>query len=207
VRLLFSLALILGLTGCGVFAGLPPATDMAMGAGAVGLMYSDDIVDAAKNPEDDSTKNVVPPQAKSTTTRVANQIRDNVHATARHLKNWWTYDPNAQVANKTVPDSYCYRAQGDVLCYRAPMPGWENRLIGYQGTFAKAPSPVMMEPLPGQSVDAAMLPANRVASAKPVFTAMPEEIKEEPKNPEELLEADPQNAHETIADPTLSPQL
>jgi len=46
-----------------------------------------------------------------------------------------------------------------------------------------------------------------VASAKPVFTELPPEIKEAPKDPVELLETNPQDVHETIADPTLSPQL
>jgi hypothetical protein len=207
VRPLFGIVLILSLSACsGIFAGVPPASDLAMGAGALGLMYSDDIANASA--DDISLKDAVPPQAKSTTTRIADGIRDNVHATGRHLKDWWNYDPNAHVATRQpVPNSYCYRAQTDVTCYRAPMPGWENRLVGYQGTFAEAPQPVMMQPLPAKSVDTNMLPATRVAKAQPVFVEMPPEVKQEPKDPTQLLEADPQNAHETIADPTLSPQL
>jgi hypothetical protein len=206
VRLAFSLAIIALLSACAAFSGVPPASDMLMGAGAVGLMYGDDIANMKK--EDVTLKNATPPQAKSTTTRVATQIRDNVHATGKHLKDWWFYDPAAHVEAKTVPNSYCYKTQGDVLCYRAPMPGWENRLVGYQGTYAEAPPPVMMQPLPTKTVDARMLPENRIANAKPVFTSLPPEVKEEPaKDPAALLETDPQDVHETIADPTVSPQL
>jgi len=198
VRLLFSLAVLMTLTAC---EGMPLMEMAVVGGGVVA--YNE--MQPGPNGEKPELE-TVPPQAKSTAGRVANQFRDNVKATMRHAKDWWNYDPKPGHP-KSVPDSYCYRAQGDVLCYRAPMPGWEHRLVGYQGTFAKAPPPVMMEPLPGQSVDAAMLPSNRVANAKPVFNELPPEIKEEPKNPTELLEADPQNVHETIADPTLSPQL
>jgi hypothetical protein len=207
VRLATSLAILLLLSACGLPGGMA-VSDVAMGAGAAGLMYHNEINDSVEHPDEVTVDSTIPPQAKATTTRIANHIRDNVHATGRHLKDWWTYDPNAKVAVKTVPSSYCYRTQGDVLCYRAPMPGWEHRLVGYQGTFAEAPSPVLMQPLPGQSIDAAMLPANRVANAKPVFTEMPPEAREEaPKDPTQLLEANPENVQETIPDPTVSPQL
>lgn len=205
MRLLFSFALLFPLAAC----GLPtPEAYIVGGAVATGIVYQDEIKAGLSDSkgEEVSISDAVPPQAKSTAGRVANHFRDNVKATGRHIRDWWNYDPKPGHP-QSVPDSYCYRAQGDVLCYRAPMPGWEHRLVGYQGTFAKAPPPVVMEPLPGKSVDTTMLPATRVANAKPVFNELPPETKEPPKDPAELLEADPQDVHETIADPTLSPQL
>jgi hypothetical protein len=207
VRLVFCLIPIAFLTACGAPAGIP-YSDLAIAGAALGVVYSDEISEAVEKPEDVSPDDVLPGRTKSTTTRIANHVRDNVKATGKHVKEWWSYDPNAKKEVKTIPNSYCYRAQGDVLCYRAPMPGWEHRLVGYQGTFAQAPPPVMMQPLPGQKLDTSLLPASRVANAKPVFTELPPEAKEEvAKDPTQLLEADPQNVQETIQDPSISPQL
>lgn len=147
---------------------------------------------------------IIPPRVESTALRVAGIVRDNVKVTARKVKDWWTYEPDARPP-RSVPDSYCYRTQGDVLCYRSPMPGWEHRLVGYQGTFAEPPPPPIMQPLPTAVVDESKLPANRVANAQPVFVEMPLEAKEEPKTAEDLQA--PENVRETIEDPALAPQL
>ncbi len=208
MRPLFGIVFILFLSACtafngSLFTGLPPATDIAMGAGAVGLMYGDDIANMSE--EDISLKNATPPRAKSAVTRVANGIRDNVHATGKHLKDWWMYKPEELPPN-VIPDSYCYRAQGDVLCYRAPVAGWEHRLVGYQGTFAAAPPPVVTRPLPAQSAAGQKTPASRVAASQPVFSELPPEPKAEPKINVEEPEAT-ENVHENVTDPALAPQL
>lgn len=184
----FSLPMLLLLAGCGVTAG-------QAAIGAAGVAVGSTMEARGMNP--------VPPRADATANRVANNIRDNIKATADHVEEWWNYEPEVKYPNP-VPNTYCYRSYGDVLCYRAPMPGWEHRLVGYQGTYADAPPPPMMEPLPGKSGEK-MLPANRVAAAQPVFLEMPEEIKEE-KKIEDLAEPAPENLRE-VSDPALAPQL
>lgn len=214
MRVVSGLVLLTFLTACNakLLGGVPPPTDLALGAGALALIYSEEVGEIAdeasaeaalKNAELEKSK---PPRLKATTTRIANHVRASAQATKKHLNKWWTHDPNAVQPPLPVPDSYCYRTQGDVLCYRAPMPGWETRLIGYQGTTAEAPPPAVMQPLPIKSNSVAMLPANRVANAKPVFVTMPPDVKEEPKSTAEPSLEDVQ--HDTItADPALAPQL
>lgn len=126
--------------------------------------------------EDFVPDNAIPPKVENTAGRVANLVRDNVQASLRHFKNWWDEGAVTYGPPKVVPSTYCYRAQGDALCYGQPVPGWEHRLIGYQGT-----------------------------DAAPVFIEMPPETKEAPKA--DIPPEAPENVHETITDPTLSPQL
>lgn len=149
--------------------------------------------------------NAIPPKVENFGMRVANLARDNVQATLRHFKNWWDEGSREYGPPQPVPATYCYRAQGDVLCYGEPMPGWEHRLVGYQGTNASAPPPVVTKLLPLPSADERSTAAGRVAAAAPVFNEMPTETKEEPKS--DVEPQAPENVHETITDPTLSPQL
>lgn len=209
MRLVICLIPLLFLSACGMWSVTGIAgTDVALAGAAVGLVYGDDIAEAAGDPEGITLDDISPPRAKDTLNRAAGHTRDGIRNTGKHLKDWWFHDAKAKGEAKAIPSSYCYRTQGDVLCYRAPMPGWEHRLVGYQGTYAKAPPPVLMQPLPGQTVNPSMLPGNRVANAKPVFVELPPEAKEEaPKDPAALLETDPQNVQETIQDPSISPQL
>src|SRR5690606_10093232 len=134
----------------------------------------------------------------------ANIVRDNIKVTNKKIVDWWTYEPEVKPPH-AIASSYCYKAQSDVMCYRQPMPGWEHRLIGYQGTFAEAPPPALMQPLPSASVDKSKLPENRIANATPVFDEIPEEIKLEPENPEDMQA--PENVRENIENPALAPQL
>lgn len=217
MRPLIALALLPLLSGCNSLA--VAGSDVAMGAGAGYLLFGDDIDEIqTKGVEEIQAEDVakgvrdaVPPRAKSTAHKVADKVRDNVRATSRHVKKWWFYDPEKEVkVARDTPNSYCYRTGTDVLCYRQPMPGWERRLVGYQGTYATAPSPVAMQLLPTNGNDTGQSPESRVANAKPVFTEMPAEVKEEPKaviDPQDPAAAAAENVHEPIADPTLSPQL
>jgi hypothetical protein len=214
VRPFLMIPLILPLAACGL--PTPETYIVGAAAGLAAYSYRDEIGSEARKlsdtkaeeiPISNAVKDAVPPRVENLVNRVANNIRDNVKVTERHVKDWWNYEPEI-LPPHPVPDSYCYRTQTDVLCYRAPMPGWEHRLVGYQGTNAAPPPLAMMQPLPAKSVDEAMLPETRVNNAKPVFVEMPPEVKEEPKDSKEITpETAPENVHETIADPTLSPQL
>lgn len=155
--------------------------------------------------EDFVPDNAIPPKVENTAGRVANLVRDNVQASLRHFKNWWDEGAVTYGPPKVVPSTYCYRAQGDALCYGQPVPGWEHRLIGYQGTDAAPPPPVVTERLPSQAADNRSTAAARISVAAPVFIEMPPETKEAPKA--DIPPEAPENVHETITDPTLSPQL
>ncbi len=138
-------------------------------------------------------------------TRIANTVRDNLKETGEKLREWWLTPLPAARPNRAIKTSYCYRALQDVLCYRQPMPGWEHRLVGYQGTNAPPPPPAMMEPLPVRSAEASK-PANRLAKAEPVFTEIPLNLKDaQKKNSADPSISDP--THETLPNPALSPQL
>jgi hypothetical protein len=139
--------------------------------------------------------------------RVANGLRDNIKRTANSMRKWWI-EPLPEKKRHAVASSYCYSAYQDIMCYPQPMPGWEHRLVGYQGTHAAPPPVATMQLLPARSADEKHLPQNRVAAAQPIFKEMPEENKSEDKGtvtPGEppLAEA----AHETLPDPALAPQL
>lgn len=134
----------------------------------------------------------------------ADTFRDNFHKTGRQIKQWWFTRPEKQ-DKQSVPPSYCYHVHQDVLCYRQPMPGSEHRLIGYQGTYAAPPPPSVMRLLPTGGADKSQLPANRVATSKPVFGEIPSDLQEERKEHQE--EAEPEAAHEILPDPALAPQL
>ncbi len=200
-------ALIL-LTGCG-FA----PTDIAIGGAATYALFGDDIekIDAATL--DDPAKvyrDAVPPQAKQGAHRVANNFRDNVRHNSRRMKEWWFYDPQKDTAqNRAIPSSYCYTALQDIVCYRQPMPGWEHRLVGYQGTGAAPPPPAFTKPLPILSRNDSKLPANRLANAEPVFKEIPQDMKQDKKEAEAGEAPQPVNdaAQEILPDPTLAPQL
>jgi hypothetical protein len=217
VRPLIALAFLSLLSGCNALG--VAGSDVAMGAGAGYLLFGDDIEEIQTKGVDEiraedaakAVRDAVPPRAKTTAHKVADHVRDNVRATSRHVKKWWFYEPE-KVAVRDTPSSYCYRTNADVLCYSQPMPGWERRLIGYQGTHAAPPAPVAMQLLPTNAVNESNLPENRIANAKPVFKEIPAEVKEEPKsvidpqNPDAAAAAS-ENVHEPIADPMLSPQL
>lgn len=155
--------------------------------------------------EDFTPENTIPPKVENFGIRVADLARDNVQASLRHFKNWWDEGALEHAPPNPVPPSYCYRAQGDVMCYGQLMPGWEHRLVGYQGTDAAPPPPVVTELLPTQASGERTQTAGRISAAAPVFQEIPEVMKEAPKT--DIEPEAPENVHETIADPTLSPQL
>lgn len=136
--------------------------------------------------------------------RMANNARDGIKQTVNKLRDWWL-TPLAESQPTPIPSSYCYKALQDVLCYRQPMPGWEHRLVGYQGTAAAPPPVATMQTLPHRTVDGIQQAQNRIENTKPVFVEMPPEVDTDKPASEQSLVPDP--AHQTLPNPTQVPQL
>ena len=137
---------------------------------------------------------------------VATQLRDNIKVTGEQFRSWLITPPPGKAPDHAIATSYCYHSLTDVLCYRQPIPGWENRLIAYQGTNATPPPLAQTEPLQKHAVDASILTENKVASAKPVFKELPPAPKEEDASPDgQPPLVDP--THEQLPNPGHSPQL
>jgi hypothetical protein len=134
--------------------------------------------------------------------RVAGNVRDSTKSTGQKLREWWL-TPAPEKYPTPVASSYCYHVLQDILCYRQPMPGWEHRLAGYQGTYAVPPPPAIMQPLPKRNVDGGAPTANRMAAAQPVFVNLPPDE----KKPEASDPVSVDAAHENLPDPALAPQL
>lgn len=136
--------------------------------------------------------------------QVANFMRDELKRSGEQLRSWWITPLND--TPNSIPASYCYQAYQDILCYRQPMPGWEYRLVGYQGTFAAPPPVAMTEPLPVQQVDEGQSAVERVAAAQPVFVEMPPPVENKPVEMPDDSDA-AARLNETLPDPALTPQL
>lgn len=134
--------------------------------------------------------------------RVADNIRDGAKKTNRRVRDWWL-EPTPEEVDTPLDSSYCYNVMQDILCYRQPRVGWEHRLVGYQGTHAKAPPAPVTRPLALNVVDGRKEIDRRIKSAKPVFVKIPKEPKED--EGKKILGID--SAHEALPDPLLSPQL
>ena len=137
--------------------------------------------------------------------RVAGDLRDNVKQTNEHIRDW-LITPLPSKEKQPMPARYCYKVLQDILCYRAPMQGWENKLVGYQGKDAAPPPAATMQLLPLRDNNVANTkPLNNAPVSKPVFVGIPSAIKEV-KNTE-VNAASIDSAHETLPDSPLSPQL
>ena len=143
--------------------------------------------------------------AKETGLFVADNVKDSIYSTVYTVQDWAMTPPKGKGEPLPVANSYCYRAQTDVLCYRQPMPGWEGRLVAYQGTDALAPPPPVMVLLPKSAKGKALSAENRVAAAKPVFKERPKDPVEAPKDPN--APEMPSSLNEQLPDPSQSPQL
>lgn len=138
------------------------------------------------------------------TARVASNVRDSLKRTGHKLRKWWLTPLPEDPAPRAVAASYCYHVLQDIVCYRQPMPGWEHRLAGYQGTNAEPPPPAMMKVLPLRTANPTKAVENRIANAKPVFVGVPPDEKKSDAE-EQPLSVDPANEH--LPDPALAPQL
>lgn len=145
--------------------------------------------------------------AKRHTMRVANNVRDQVKKTAQKMREWWL-EPLPQQAIPAVPPSYCYQVMQDIVCYRQPVPGKTQQLVGYQGDNAAPPPLAQTAALPmvkENSITASGKPEVRVKTAKPVFVGIPVQPKQD-KNTSALDEA-AALGNEPLPNPMLSPQL
>jgi len=125
-------------------------------------------------------------QTKSHLGNLADAAREDTYASIDHIAGWMR--PKKVKPNLPVEASYCYSAYQDILCYRSPMPGWEYRLVSYQGTDAAPPPAAMMQPMPKQQADAGMAPEKRVASTKPVFEKIPPPPESKIVDPEKMID-------------------
>lgn len=165
--------------------------------------YDDDKAAVTKEITDDADQVATNEETKDL--NAASKVRDQVKVTADKLRTWLIAPPPAKGAPHAIASSYCYRSLQDVLCYRQPIPGWEQRLVAYQGTNAAPPPPAMMATLPKRVIDESVLPENKVANSKPVFTTVPPPPKEEEKNSDSMPILDA--THEQLPNPSLLPQL
>ncbi len=138
-------------------------------------------------------------------TDVASTARDNIAKTGERMRKWLIEPRPAPKPDNSIASAYCYHAQTDVLCYRQPMVGWENRLVAYQGTNAVSPDPAQTKPLPKRELVVEVSPEHKVANAKPVFTELPVPPKPEEKNSDQAPVLDA--SHEQLPNPSMSPQL
>lgn len=146
---------------------------------------------------------------KETGKFIVYNLKDSIYETTYALQDWTMTPPTGDGELQDVDPRYCYRLQTDIVCYDRLMPGMERQLVSYQGTDAPAPPQLAMRLLPKSALNESYKSENRVTSAQPVFTEIPEEKKEEPKiNPETgEVELVPDTASELLPDPSISPQL
>ena len=141
-----------------------------------------------------------------TANKYATLAKDNLYKTSYQIQKWVATPPEAPKPPRAIEQTYCYKSFHDILCYRAPLPGAEHRLIAYQGTGAEPPPQAVTELLPTQTMDANQLPQNRVANARPVFIGLPPPIKDD-KTPVALGEIPPEAIPVQQPNPALVPQL
>jgi len=132
-------------------------------------------------------------------------VKDNIYKTASKVTEWVSTPPAPPPGPKDVADSYCYHVLQDILCYHQPMPGWEYRLVGYQGTHAEPPAQATMQLLAKRRPDNGDTPATRAANTTPVFATVPVLPKEteKPSDQSQVIDSN----HELLPDPALAPQL
>jgi len=138
--------------------------------------------------------------------KYANIAKDNVYKTSYQVQKWAATPPEAPKGPREIEQSYCYRSFHDVLCYRAPLPGAESRLVAYQGTYAEEPPPSVTQLLPTHPYDPSQLPENRIANAQPVFLGLPPPVKED-KNATLPADTPIENIPAPQPDPKIAPQL
>jgi hypothetical protein len=141
--------------------------------------------------------------------KLADQARENLYKTSYKIQEWAMTEPEVKQPS-VIAQRYCYQSFHDILCYRAPMPGAEHRLVAYQGTYAEPPPQPTMQLLPTKAYDPSMQPASRVANARPVFIGLPPEVKADamPAEPQPLPANIPlEQIPEQMPNPTMVPQL
>jgi len=151
----------------------------------------------AKQVEANVTKNAM---------RVADNVRDSIKRTNDRVREWWI-TPLPSTAKQPMPTRYCYRVLQDILCYRDQMPGWENKLVAYQGEGAAPPTPATMKLMPLRADNQNFPVEKKLENLNPVFVSVPPEVK---GNSGQNVTTDAtaiEPAYETIQDSVTSPQL
>lgn len=138
--------------------------------------------------------------------KFADQARENAYETSYQVQEWAMKKPEVKPPG-VIAQRYCYHSLQDILCYRAPMPGAEQRLVAYQGTFAEPPPPAVTQLLPTHPFDSSQLPENRIANATPVFIGLPPDIQEEGPQSPPVIDLNPANIPAERPNPELAPQL
>lgn len=141
--------------------------------------------------------------------KFAEQARENLYKTSYKVQEWAMTKPKPHVPSD-IGQRYCYKSFHDILCYRAPLPGAEHRLVSYQGTHAEPPPQPVMTLLPTRDYDPSQQPASRVANARPVFVGLPPGVSpnDTPQEPEPIPADIPiEEIPEELPNPVLVPQL
>ncbi|MEZ5691118.1 MAG: hypothetical protein R3D71_05590 [Rickettsiales bacterium] len=135
--------------------------------------------------------------------RVANNVRDGIKRTGEKVREWWI-TPLPKKVEKPVPTRYCYRVLQDILCYRNQMPGWESKLVGYQGNNAMPPREAQMTMMSLREERLTLPIEERIAEAKP------EVVIKDKKPDDKLIKKNMSTTNipsETLPDPIISPQI
>lgn len=138
--------------------------------------------------------------------RVGNFVKKDVYEATGKFYDWVLTPPPKKLPNP-VPSSYCYRSFQDVLCYRQPMPGWEHRLVGYQGTGAAPPKPTITKLLPTRAAEPKPDPVARVEAMAPVFKEPPKQEKSDELSSTDDLTDLQDPSKQAIPTPITSPHL
>lgn len=118
-----------------------------------------------------------------TSQRMQHAVREEVREINRSIQNYITPEPKKPL--RPIPvSSYCYRAYGDVVCYRDPVPGGEERLIGYQEPPAK---PGALPPMKTETVSITPVRARNLSMPAPPPAAKDKETPLNPYAPVELI--------------------
>ena len=149
-------------------------------------------------------------EAYDHTSNLLGAAKDGMYHNTDRLADWMR-PPAPPAPPLPIAASYCYKALQDVLCYRQPMPGWEHRLLAYQGTNAAPPSAAKIIPLPQQQASAAEPVEKKLAGSTPVFDKIPSADDGKALDPNAVIDpnsptmVDP--THEQLPNPANSPQM
>lgn len=117
--------------------------------------------------------------------RAQTEVQKEASVTLDKVQGYLQVPKYKKASPKEPPPSYCYRTGGDILCYKQPLPGQEDRLVGYQSTIApealvaskakvrevKPMPPRVVKPVPASA------PAPAAKQSDTVFVDMAPQVK------------------------------
>lgn len=80
-------------------------------------------------------------QAQQTGERGRDYARKEYVVTGQKLKEFFTIPARKAPEVKPASNSYCYKAQLDIVCYKVPIHGADERLVGYQEPYEAGKAP------------------------------------------------------------------